>query len=342
MQAFFYGKTDNNNLLGIVVIGRNEGDRLKACLNSLRGQGTIIYVDSQSTDGSIEFATKLGIEVINLDLSQPFTAARARNTGYERLIQLYPDLKYIQFVDGDCEVVSEWLKLAQETLEKQPKVAVICGRRRERFPEASIYNLLCDMEWNTPIGETKACGGDAMMRVSALQNVRGFNPLLIAGEEPELCVRLRQQGWEIWRIDAEMTLHDANMTKFSQWWRRNQRAGYAFTEGAWLHGQPPEKHWVKESQSIGLWGLVIPLVSFSLIWLTNGLSLGLFLLYPVLTYRIYRYQLSQAYDPRSALKYAIFCVLGKFPQLLGQIQFHYLRLLGKSPTLIEYKTRDVS
>ncbi|MGK7929855.1 MAG: glycosyltransferase family 2 protein, partial [Microcystaceae cyanobacterium] len=311
--------------LGIVVIGRNEGDRLKTCLNSLIGQGKIVYVDSGSTDGSVEFATKLGVEVINLDLSQPFTAAKARNTGYERLIQLYPDLKYIQFVDGDCEVVSGWLNIAKKTLEKQPEVGVVCGRRRERFPNQSIYNLLCDMEWNTPIGETKACGGDAMMRVDALQSVEGFNPLLIAGEEPELCIRLREKDWKIWRLDAEMTLHDANMTRFSQWWRRNQRAGYAYAEGAWLHGKPPEKHWVKESRSIWLWGLGIPLMSLSLIWLTKGFSLALFALYPLLTYRIYGYQVSQTDDTQSAFKYAVFCVLGKFPQLLGQIQFHSLR-----------------
>jgi len=325
------------NNLGIVVIGRNEGDRLKTCLVSILEKGSIVYVDSGSTDGSVEFAQSLGINTINLDLGEPFTAARARNAGYQLLTILNPALEYVQFVDGDCEIVPGWLESARNTLLEQPEVGVVCGRRRERFPQSSIYNLLCDLEWNTPIGETKACGGDAMIRVQAWEEVGGFNPLLIAGEEPELCVRLREKGWKILRLDQEMALHDANMTKFSQWWRRNIRAGFAFAEGSWLHGAPPEKHWLKESRSIWLWGLWIPLISLGLIIPTLGWSLGLFLLYPLLVYRIYRYQLSRGYDGKTSGLYAVFCVLGKFPQLLGQIRFHTLRILGKKSQLLEYK-----
>ena len=65
---------------GAVVIGRNEAERLRHCLNSLLGGGlTIVYVDSDSVDGSAALARSLGAEVVQLDLSRPFTAARARN-----------------------------------------------------------------------------------------------------------------------------------------------------------------------------------------------------------------------------------------------------------------------
>ena len=170
----------------------------------------------------------LGVEVVQLDLSIPFTAARARNEGVARLLQINPQVEFVQFVDGDCEVAPQWLEKAYTVISEQPEVAVVCGRRRERYPEQSVYNLLCDLEWDTPIGETKECGGDSMMRVAAFEQVKGFNPSLIAGEEPELCLRLRQQGWKILRIDAEMTLHDAQITRFSQWWRRSLRSGYAY------------------------------------------------------------------------------------------------------------------
>ena len=154
----------------------------------------IVYVDSGSTDGSVELARSLGVDVVKLDLSTSFTAARARNVGLAHLLEADAPIKFVQFVDGDCEVVEGWIERAKRELDAQPNVAVVCGRRRERFPDISIYNRLCDMEWDTPIGETKACGGDAMMRVESFQQVDGFNPLLIAGEEPELCVRLRQKG----------------------------------------------------------------------------------------------------------------------------------------------------
>ncbi len=231
----------------------------------------------------------------------------------------------------------KWLDRAQRELDAQPNVAVVCGRRRERFPDKSIYNQLCDMEWDTPIGEAKACGGDAMMRVEALQQVGGFNPSLIAGEEPELCVRLRQKGWKILRLDAEMTLHDARMTSFGQWWKRTVRAGHAYAEGAWLHGSEPERHWVRETRSIWLWGLLLPLLALVMAWPTHSLSLLLLVGYPVLVSRIFVNMRRQNISGKHAALYAFSCVLGKFAQVVGALGFLRRQLLGSKSTLIEYK-----
>ncbi|MEG4574053.1 glycosyltransferase family 2 protein [Microcoleus sp. N3A4] len=330
--------------VGLVAIGRNEGDRLGACLRSAIGKvALVVYVDSGSTDGSLELARSIGCDTVELDLSTPFTAARARNEGFARLLQLAPDIEFVQFVDGDCELVEGWLDRAQQELTAKPELAVVCGRRRERYPDATAYNRLCDIEWDTPIGEAKACGGDSMMRVSAFEQVGGFNPALIAGEEPELCVRLRQNGWKIERLDAEMTLHDAQMTGFDQWWKRSQRAGHAYAEGSWLHGNTPERHWVKDTLRIWFWGFVLPVLALSAAWFTHGWSLWLLAGYPVLTYRIYRRMQQQGNLPaKDAALYAISCAIGRFPQLQGQIQFHQRRLLGQRSNLIEYKTSNPS
>ena len=138
-------------VIGVVVIGRNEGQRLERCLRSLaQGADKVMYVDSGSTDGSLQLAANLGVEVLALDMSTPFTAARARNEGFAALQQLLPQMQLVQFVDGDCEVDASWLATAQAFLEQHPAVAVVCGRRRERFPQRSVYNLLCDLEWDTP------------------------------------------------------------------------------------------------------------------------------------------------------------------------------------------------
>src|SRR5207248_7579001 len=134
-----------------------------------------------------------------------------------------------------------WLERAEQELKVRPEVAVVCGRRRERFPEGSVYNRLCDMEWDTPVGEAESCGGDAMMRVKAVRATGGYRAALIAGEEPELCLRLREAGWKVLRLDAEMTLHDAAMTRFGQWWKRAVRAGHAFAEVSWLHRTSPQR-----------------------------------------------------------------------------------------------------
>jgi GT2 family glycosyltransferase len=326
------------SVLGVVAIGRNEGERLRQCLESVVGRGRmVVYVDSGSTDGSQALARSLGAEVVELDTTVPFTAARARNTGLERLLAIAPETRFVQFVDGDCEIVAGWLETAQSTLEARPELAVVCGRRRERYPERSIYNRLADLEWDTPIGDTTSCGGDALMRVEALRCVGGFNPAIIAGEEPELCVRLRQDGWKIARIDAEMTRHDMAMTHFRQWWRRSVRNGHAYAEGAARHGRSPQRHWVHQARSNWFWGLVLPALAFGLAWPSGGASLGLLAAYPASWVRNVRRARARGWSPSDARLYASACVVGKFPQVLGQLQYVAQRLLGRPPTLIEYK-----
>ncbi|MEO0407541.1 MAG: glycosyltransferase [Cyanobacteria bacterium P01_A01_bin.135] len=327
--------------LGIVAIGRNEGPRLIRCLESLQpqlSQGVpVIYVDSGSTDGSVEAARERGAVVVELDLSTPFTAARARNRGFEELMAIAPEIEFVQFVDGDCAIDEGWLTAAQNALDQRPDIVVVCGRRYEQHPEQSIFNQICDVEWDTPVGEADACGGDSMMRVEAFQKVGGFRPSLIAGEEPELCVRLRQQGWKIWRLDADMTYHDARMTKLSQWWKRSQRAGYAYAEGSWLHGRSPQRHWVRESRRIWLWGFAVPLLSVLLIPLTNGLSLLLLFGYGVSLYRTYKHTQQRGFSEKIAWLYSLSCIFGKLPEAQGQLSYHLNRLLGRHQALIEYK-----
>ena len=317
--------------VGAVVIGRNEGQRLVACLASLAGTlDEIVYVDSGSTDGSVEMAEAAGARVVRLDLTRPFTAARARNAGFAAL----GPVTYAQFVDGDCELRPDWIATARAFLEAHPEVAVACGRRRERAPEASVYNRLCDREWNTPVGEARACGGDALTRAAAFAAVGGYRESLIAGEEPELCLRLRAGGWKIRRLDAEMTLHDAAITRFGQWWRRTRRAGFAFAEGAALHGAPPERHWVRETRRALLWGLALPAAALGLGLLVSPLGFLLLLAYPA---QVIRMAARDGWSDRNAWEFALFGVLGKFPEMVGVVEYHLGALLGRRARLIEYK-----
>ncbi|MFW8595362.1 glycosyltransferase [Cribrihabitans neustonicus] len=312
--------------LGAVVIGRNEGERLARCLASLQGQvAQLVYVDSGSTDGSVEMARQMGAGVVELDMARPFTAARARNAG---LAALRGDLDLVQFVDGDCEVDAAWLPAATRFLAANPGVAAVCGRRRERFPEASVYNRLCDAEWDTPAGETASCGGDVLMRAGALRAAGGYREGLIAGEEPELCLRLRRAGWRIWRLEAEMTRHDAAMRRFGQWWQRSRRAGHAFAEGAALHGKAPERHWVTETRRALLWGAVLPGVLLLAALLFGPWALAGLLIYPAQVLRLL---------PRLGAERAVFLVLGKFAEAAGVVEFHWHRFRGASSGLMEYK-----
>ena len=110
----------------------------------------------------------------------------------------------------------------EQTFEGRPDVAVVYGRRHERHRDQTIYNRLADLEWNMPIGEAKACGGDAMILAEAFCRTGGYNPSIIAAEDDELCLRIRREGWKVLRIDGDMTIHDMAMTRFAQWWKRRR------------------------------------------------------------------------------------------------------------------------
>ena len=317
--------------IAAIAIGRNEGARLKACLASLQGQAApVIYVDSGSNDGSQAAARAAEAEVVELDMDRPFTAARARNAGLARLRACAPEAVFVQFLDGDCTLDPGWLAAAEAALQAAPNLAIVCGRRREKFPEASLWNRMIDQEWDTPIGPARACGGDALMRIEALEAVAGYRDEMIAGEEPEMCFRLRQLGWEIQRLDVEMTAHDAALSRFSQWWRRTKRAGHAYAEGAALHGlESPERYNMRETGRALFWGLVLPSLA-----LLGGLFLtpwaGLLLLaWPV--------QLLRLTWQGQGWGMAFFLVLGKFPEMLGVLQYWQARLSGRKRRLIEYK-----
>lgn len=336
--------------IGVVVIGRNEGERLKRCLRSLAGRvEQMIYVDSGSTDGSVEFAKSMGVHVIDLDMSKPFTMARGRNAGWQYLAAQDHPVEFVQFVDGDCEVAPGWIESAFETIANDENIIAVCGRRRERFPEASMYNALTDMEWDHTPGEVKACGGDVMMRLDAIAAVNGFNESMIAGEEAELCVRMRRNGGRVMRIDAEMTFHDAAMTRFSQWWKRAVRGGHAYAEGAMMHGKSPDRHNVRQVRSVVMYAgvlliLILMAAIVSLVWTPWAWIICALLLavYPVLAARIFWHRRKRGNTARDALIYSVFCVLGKFAEMRGVLTYWMNHLRGKHTGLLEYKQTNTN
>lgn len=319
-------------LIGTVIIGRNEGDRLIACLKSIPSHLPRAYVDSGSSDNSVEEAKQAGAIVECLSLDIPFTAARARNAGWRRLLDEHPKVTHVQFIDGDCELDSKWLGIATQYLQTHPDYAVVCGRRKEKRPGDSLYNLMCDIEWDTPIGDAKYCGGDAIFLAASLRASDGYLEELIAGEEPELCIRVRQQGYKIRRLDADMTFHDAALFTFSQWWRRTVRCGYAYANGAYLHGQSTERHWVKESIRAIVWSALLPLILLLAVLVNPLFYLGL----AVYCVQWVRLVLSSP-SVISPFLWASLMLLGKFAEGYGVVRFLTAFVLSRRSNIIEYK-----
>jgi glycosyltransferase involved in cell wall biosynthesis len=322
--------------VGFVVIGRNEGARLEQCLRSaLAHSYRIVYADSASTDGSADRARALGIATVVLDNSMPTTAARGRNAGFEALLERFPECEFVQFIDGDCVLASGWVRKAAEFLQSHELAAIACGRRFEAHPEASPYNRLCDEEWNTPVGRVESAGGDSMVRVSAFKQVGGFRPELKAGEEPEMTARMRAAGWEIWRLDAPMSEHDAKILRFGQWWRRMLRGGFGYAHVWSTSGNLPQRIFAIQLRSALIWTIGIPLLVClaTLLLQSVAVLLALPLLYLL---QIVRFASRRRLLSWRSWQAATLIVLAKLPETIGALRY----FLGQGPERIgEYKAR---
>lgn len=320
--------------IGFVAIGRNEGERLQRCLTSLKRQSDrVIYVDSGSKDDSIQIAKQIGVAVLSLDPAIPFTAARARNEGFAALMRQWPDTAYVMFIDGDCELAEAFPKAAFDELSGRKEIGVVAGRCRELRPEATIYNRICDMEWDGPIGEIEACGGIFLTRAEVFQQVEGFNPTVIAAEDDEFCIRVRATGARIVRIADDMCFHDADIRRFGQWWRRAVRAGHAYAQLGEMHPgyfkAPRMRAWV--------WAFMLPLAIILSAPLTGGWSLGLLILYPLSFVRTRMNLIRNGASRPHAGLYAGFLTLSKFPNLMGILDYRRKRLFGRNVAIVEYK-----
>ena len=336
--------TEEHPKVGLVIIGRNEGDRFVACLASLPKGVPAVYVDSGSTDSSVANAKAAGVHVAFLSNNVGFTAARARNLGWRTLMDISPDLDFIQFIDGDCSLDSGWLDKARVAIEQNDRLAVVFGRRRERYPECSLYNAQCDREWDVPIGQALSCGGDAFMRLAALMQVGGYNDKLIAGEEPDLCLRMRSLGWKIRRIEAEMTFHDAAILAFGGWWQRAKRAGHAYAEHVFIHGRSAIPSWSRALASMLVWALLLPFLmiaglifafSSTPVWFFMPLAVGA--LYMFQFVRLSRKTKDNGFSAEASRAEAFLLLIAKFAHLAGAATFLLNFVRGKRSVLMEYK-----
>ncbi len=328
-------------LISVVVIGRNEGDRLLACLQSISAMRTegrfsveTIYVDSASTDGSVQLAAALGVRVITVHPERP-SAALGRNAGWREAKG-----EFVLFLDGDTQLHPLFVHRALQAMH-DPAVAVVWGHRREADPGQSIYVRVLDLDWMYAPGPSEFCGGDALMRRDVLEQVGGFDPSLIAGEEPELCRRIRANGHAIQHIDAPMTLHDLAITRFSAYWKRAYRAGHAYAELAARFKGSDDPLWTAEARRNMLHGglllamvATLPMAAFWP-WLGAGIAAGVL----GLLARSFLRCAWKSGSPNTRFLYAAHSHLQQIPILAGQMGYRLGVRRGRRHRLIEYKCR---
>jgi len=331
--------------IAAVIIGRNEGERLRACLSSVllmnypRELVEVIYVDSSSTDSSVELARSMGVKTVLLD--GPTTAARGRNAGWTQT-----RAPFILFLDGDTVLDLEFVAKAVKRFD-DPTIAGVYGNRRETRTADSTYNAIFDLDWNSASDSAQSWslffGGDALVRREALAAVGGYNNLLIAGEEPDMCRRIRGLGYRILHIDEPMTLHDLAMHTFNQYWRRSIRTGYAYAEISSIYAKTDDPLWSGDSRSNVIRGVFwvggpVFAILLSLV-LQSWIPAVLFLLAALaLIGRTAIKARWKTSDPKLLAAYSLHSHLQQVPIFFGQLRYRVRRLRGQGSAIIEYKT----
>lgn len=321
------------NQIAAVVIGRNEGELLQLSLESVRAAvHPVVYVDSGSSDGSAALARKLGVLTVELSPDRPFSAARGRNEGVQKALRKWAGVEFVLFLDGDCTLEPGFPTAALEVFAGDPECAVVTGHLSERHPEASIYNRLCAIEWRStpgPIVSMSGLGGIMMVRLACFQEVGGFNEQAIAGEEPDFGARLSLAGYSIIKIDRPMATHDAQISRFGQWWTRSIRGGHALAHRYAVHGGSRLRDGRRELISTLFWGFALPAFTVLTIWPTRGVSLLLLGGYVLLAWRVYRHYLATGLAASDARLASRFILYGKFAEFIGVLRYVNNRFRGR-------------
>ncbi len=327
--------------LSVVIIGRNEGERLIRCIHSVQHMHSppemeIIYVDSNSTDGSPEHAKNLGAKVLTVKPERP-SAALGRNAGWR-----IATASFVLFLDGDTMVDPDFVDKALTQLKSMPQVAIVWGNLQELHPEVSIYQRILNLDWIYPTGFVEFSGGNALMRREVLLQVDGFNADLIAGEEPEMCNRIRALGHKILHINEPMGLHDLGMTQWSQYWKRATRTGFAYAEISerFKHSQLPLwrremlKNFLQGGILVGLFilGLLFSIIHMNI--LPFVFTLTILTLLGIRSAWKARWKSNEKW---TLFLYGLHSQFQHIPMTIGQISYYYKRWRGKKQGLIEYK-----
>src|SRR5262249_54036165 len=164
----------------------------------------LVVVDSASDDETVARARTFPVRVLEVQARAPRSAALGRLIG-ERVTRS----RYILFVDGDTEILGEWVRDSIAYLEAHPAVAGVAGKLHEVYFEGERQvgeNPDCFGAGPDP-EEVDQLGGNAIYRRAALEAVGSFNPYVVSYEEAELAERLRLTGSTVRRLPIVLGTH---------------------------------------------------------------------------------------------------------------------------------------
>ena len=219
-------------LLAVVVIGRNEEAYLDGCLEAARAAvapfgAEIVFVDSRSTDRSVDIARHNDVRIAEIGASASLCPALGRLIGQQLTAS-----RFVLFLDGDTEVDATWVRDGIAFLEAHHDVAGVSGRLREvYYADGRVVGEHADFfRVGDAPEDVDELAGNAIYRRTTLEQVGSFNPFLSSYEEMDVAERARQAGFRIVRLPITLGTHHTGqrgtVTELRRRYRDNLIRGY--------------------------------------------------------------------------------------------------------------------
>ena len=169
-------------MISVIVIGKNEGERLEACLTSAQRalrmlSYELIYVDSHSTDDSLAIARAHGARCF-LPEETDTTAGLGRYIGTQAAHG-----EYLLFLDGDMQLQQGFVERAML------RVAAggcdgVCGIRTDHYMKDGKVVSVCENYFGcTQERVAPEFGGAIFLTAQALERCGGWATDTVACEE---------------------------------------------------------------------------------------------------------------------------------------------------------------
>jgi GT2 family glycosyltransferase len=226
--------------VSVVVCSHNGERTLGDCLDGLEAleypDFEVIVVDDGSTDGTAAIATQHGFRVIT---TRHQGLASARNTGLSAATG-----EIVAYIDDDARPDPDWLTFLATSFLTTSHVGI--GGPNVEYPgDGEVAECVAKAPGgpvHVLVSDTEAehlPGCNCAFRKAALEGVGGFDTRFwAAGDDVDLCWRLRDEGWTLGFSPGAVVWHHARASLRAYW---RQQVGYGKAE-ALLERKWPEKY----------------------------------------------------------------------------------------------------
>jgi N-acetylglucosaminyl-diphospho-decaprenol L-rhamnosyltransferase len=224
----------------IIIVTYRSADVIGSCLDSIESAGSVsrevFVVDNASTDGTAErVRTRYpSVQLIANSDNRGFSAAN------NQAIPLCRG-RYLYFLNPDAELAGGCLETAVRHMDENPAVGL--AGTKVVYPDGSMQETISlrypgqkhAAEELKGLPGAIACvlGASMIVRADLIRAIGGFDEdYFLYGEDQELCLRIRQRGYEIGYIGEAVVRHigghSERASASADRWRRKTLAEYIF------------------------------------------------------------------------------------------------------------------